>query len=309
MFSAIRFLPLPLVLVGLASGVQAQHTLSGTVEDNQGVAVPFAVVELPGRQLGVQADQQGHFTFALPTGLTIHDSLAVSALGYARRQMPVPTAATVRLQLQALAVALGEVRVRPGTPQWVGFVGEPKGSGYGQSGLSKEQNTGWQVARLCQPVTEGYLTAVRFFVKPSIHGGKTSVQAPFRVRVYAPDGPNGGPGTDLLTTTVLASAPHKGWLTVDVSRYGIRFPSQGLYIAMEWVYTSDEFLFPYTYTTPNSKEKKQGTAYGQSLAASLLLQSQTWYYTIERGWLKFQSRDPSGQQLIGDAAIQAQYVP
>ncbi|SES70837.1 carboxypeptidase-like regulatory domain-containing protein [Hymenobacter actinosclerus] len=299
------------LLTALAHPLHAQRTLTGTVQDPQGAAVPFAVLELPTHKLGVQADDEGRFSLPLPAGLAPTDSLTVSALGYERRRVLVPVGATVALQLAALPVSLNEVVVRPGAAEWVGFESEPKDFGYGQNGLSKEKNTGWQIARLCQPTTNGYLVAARFFVKPGIHCGKTGVRAPFRVRVYAADGPNGSPGTDLLFTTVLAAAPQKGWVTVDLNRYGIEFPQRGVYVAMEWVYTSDEFLCSYTYTTPDSRQKKEGFSYGQSLAAQWVpeAQARTWYYTIKYGWRKFDSRDPTGQQRVGDAAIQARFQP
>ncbi|MBT9392097.1 carboxypeptidase-like regulatory domain-containing protein [Hymenobacter sp. NST-14] len=303
-----------LALAGLAilavAPIHAQHTLTGTVQDERGAVVPFAVVELPAQKLGVQADDEGRFSFPLPAGLTSTDSLAVSALGYQRRRVAVPTGAAVSLRLAALPVSLNEVVVRPGVAEWVGFNGEPKNFGYSQNGLSKDKNTGWQITRLCQPATDGYLTAVRFFVKPN-HCSKTGLRAPFRVRVYAADGPSGGPGTDLLLSSVLAAATRKGWVTVDLSRYGIDFPQQGVYVAMEWVYTSDEYLCSYTYTASDSRQKKTGFSYGQALAGQLVTAAttQTWYYTVENGWRKFGGRASSGQQPVGDAGIQAQFQP
>ncbi|RFP64835.1 carboxypeptidase regulatory-like domain-containing protein [Hymenobacter lapidiphilus] len=298
------------LLVALAHPLYAQRILTGTVQDVQGAAVPFAVLELPTQKLGVQADNEGRFSFPLPAGLTPTDSLSVSALGYERRRVPVPAGATAALRLAALPVSLNEVVVRPGVAMWVGFAGELKDTGFGQSGLSKENNTGWQIARFCQPPTDGYLTAVRFFVKPG-RCSKTSVRTPFRVRVYAADGPNGSPGTDLLSVSVLTAALNKGWVSMDLSRYGILFPRQGVYVAMEWVHTSDEFLCSYTTTDFNSKQKKQDFSYGQSLMAAHVPETaaQTWYYTIKYGWLKFTSRDPTGQRMVGDAAIQARFQP
>lgn len=300
-----------LLLMALAHPLRAQHTLTGTVQDARQAAVPFAVLELPAHKLGVQADGDGRFSLPLPAGLAPTDSLIVSALGYVRRRVPVPAGTTATLKLAALPVSLGEVVVRPGVAEWVGFGGELKNrGGFAQSGLSKEKNTGWQIARRCQPAADGYLTAVRFFVNPSHNCGKTGLRAPFRVRVYAPDGPDGSPGADLLTTSVLAAATASGWVTVDLGRYGIAFPQQGVYVAMEWVYTSDEFVCSYTYIPHDSRQKKTGLSYGQSLAAAPLpeAEAQTWYYTIAYGWRRF-GRRATGQQVVSDAAIQAQFRP
>ncbi|NVO32197.1 carboxypeptidase regulatory-like domain-containing protein [Hymenobacter lapidiphilus] len=297
-------------LVALAHPLKAQRTLTGTVQDSRGGAVPFAVLELPAQKIGVQADDEGRFSLPLPAALAPTDSLSVSALGYARQRVPVPAGVTATLRLAALPVSLNEVVVRPGIAEWVGLlVGPTKHGGYQQNRLSRESNSGWQIARLCQPPTDGHLTAVRFFVKSSIGCSKVSMRAPFRVRIYAADGPDGSHGTDLLTTSVLAAATERGWVTVNLDRYGIEFPQQGVYVAMEWVYTSDEFLCTHTYTNPDTRQKSEGFTYGQVIAAARLpaAKSQTWYYTIKYGWLKMQSRSIAGPATIDDAAIQAQF--
>ncbi|WBA41278.1 hypothetical protein [Hymenobacter canadensis] len=298
--------------MGFTQPLLAQRALTGTVHDAQGAAVPFAVVELPARHLGVQANQDGYFSLPLPTDLIPADSLVVSALGFQRRRL-IPATAAARLQLQALPVALTGVTVHAAAtpPQWLGPEEDTDRFGFSQNGLSLEKNTGWQIARYFQPTATGYLTGARFFVKADGAGNcdKSLLKTPFRVRVYTADGPNGGPGTDLLTTSVLASATKAGWVTVDLRPYNLAFPAQGVFVAMEWVYTSDQFLCSYQYTQLLTKDKKTGTRYGQSLGGRLTTQTQTWYYTIVYGWRKFQSRNQTGQLRIGDAAIQAQYMP
>lgn len=299
------------LLMAAAQPLYAQRTLAGTVQDERGAAVPFAVLELPAQKLGVQADDKGHFSLPLPATLAPTDSLSVSALGYARRRVPVPAGATATLQLAALPVPLHEVVVRPSVAEWVGFKGEPeRQGGYSQNLLSLNKNTGWQIARLCQSPTKGYLTAVRFFVNPGRNCGKTGMQAPFRVRVYAADGPDGSPGADLLTATVLAAAAGRGWVSVDLNRYGIEFPKQGVYVAMEWVYTSEAFLCSYTSYNPNSRQKEKHTNYGQALATALVSRgkAETWYHTVDYGWTNFTHRFASQSHIL-DAAIQARIQP
>ncbi|OWP64362.1 hypothetical protein CDA63_04840 [Hymenobacter amundsenii] len=299
------------LLAALMHPLYAQRTLTGIVQDPQGAAIPFAVVELPARKLGVQANDEGLFSFPLPAGLTPADSLTFSALGYERRRVAVPAEAAATLRLAALPVSLSEVVVRPGVAEWVGFKGVPKSrGGYRQTILLREKNTGWQIARRCQPTADGYLTAVRFFVNPSHDCGKTGLRAPFRVRVYAADGPGGSPGTDLLTTSVLAAATNRGWITVDMNRYTISFPQRGVYVAMEWLHTSDEFLCRSISYNPESHQKMEQVNYEQSLASALVptAEAHTWYHTIDYGWVSFNRRFAEQSQIL-DAAIQARSQP
>lgn len=39
------------------------------------------------------------------------------------------------------------------------------------------------------------------------------------------------------------------WFTVDISKYGVNFPSDGMYvmIMMEWVYSGAQFYYTYEY--------------------------------------------------------------
>ena len=269
------------LLTVLAHPLHAQRTLTGTVQDPQGAAVPFAVLELPTHKLGVQADDEGRFSLPLPAGLAPTDSLTVSALGYARQRVPVPAGTTATLQLAALPVSLNEVVVR-GTraaPVVLGTDLRFKSySGFSQSGLSPAKHTGWQIARFFAPVTSGQLTEVSFFVKRHATSGCRDIyRAPFRVRVYAADGPNHTPGADLLLTSVLAAATKPGWLTIDLRQYQLPVDSSGFYVAMEWVYTDSQYLCANDYTDAVTKQKKQSVSYGLSLGGEIAENTQSWY--------------------------------
>lgn len=155
--------------------------------------------------------------------------------------------------------------------------------------------------------------AVRFYVKPNSQCGKASAKAPFRVRLYAADGPDGAPGTDLLTTSVLTAAPGKGWHEVDLLRHQIQVPTAGFYVAMEWLYTDDAFGCTYTHHNPETKEKKSGYAYGQTLGGYLDLSPPvTWYLSGGYTWQQFGHHPTLQIQDKGqnrNAAIQAVIQP
>ncbi|SDY27124.1 carboxypeptidase-like regulatory domain-containing protein [Hymenobacter psychrophilus] len=289
------------LLVAAAQPLYAQRTLIGTVQDERGAAVPFAVLELPAQKLGVQADDEGRFSFPLPASLAPTDSLSVSALGYARRRVPVPAGATATLQLAALPVSLNEVVVR-GTraaPVVLGAEEVDEIRSYGQSGLSEEKNTGWQIAYLVDAPPAGYIEEVRFYVRKKERGKcSEGTQAPFRVRLYAPDSLTGVPGADILLISVLTAATKPGWHTVDVRRFNIKAPSQGFFVAMEWVYTDAKYLCVQATNRPSSKGKFI-TFYGQSLGCAPS-NGHTFNYRAGWGWQK---------STFGDAAIQAVIQP
>lgn len=188
--------------------------LTGVVVDAElGQPVPFAVVEMRAHHVGAQATAQGVFTLVLPAGLAASDSLRVTALGFATQLRAVPKEATCRLALRPLAVALPEAVVRPShaTPVTLGPTADGNKFGFGGGAvLSAERSSGWQVARKFTDGPAGNIRSVKFYLKPNPHCGKSSVKAPFRVRLYAADGPDGAPGTDLLTASVLTAATKTG---------------------------------------------------------------------------------------------------
>lgn len=303
------------LLVALAHPLKAQSTLTGTVQNAQGSPVPFAILELPAHKLGVQADNEGHFSLPLPTALATTDSLTVSALGYVRRHVPVPAGATATLQLVALPVSLNEVVVR-GTraaPVVLGLLsGNFKETGFGQSGLSPTKHTGWQVARFFAPPAPAQLTEVSFFIKKNASSRcSESYRAPFRVRVYAVNDTDQSPGTDLLLTSVLVAATKPGWLTVDLRKYQLQMPTTGFYVAMEWVYTDEQYLCVSNYIEPTTKQRKQHIAYGQHLGGQRNTNQQTWYLASGYPWQRTRvSQMPNGSSLPPvDASIRATVQP
>jgi len=302
-----------LLLIPSAVCAQAPGALTGMVQEaGTQAVVPFAVIEIPTRHLGVQADQEGHFSLPLPAALTLTDSLTISALGYHRRHVAVPNASPWQVELEPLPLMLGEVVVhsRPAKSITLGPTGRMTHfGGFSQTGLSAEKRTGWQVARLFETPTSGTLQAVRFYMR--LGQSKCSpqlVQAPFRVRIYANDGPANTPGTDLLTKSVVVTANKTGWMTVDLSHFALPVPASGFFVAMEWLYTDARFLCQYSVKLPGNK-KKFVSYYGQGLGGYLSADEKTTFY-LTAGYPWQPIRTFSGQiSEVGNAAIQAIIQP
>ncbi|OGX91055.1 hypothetical protein [Hymenobacter coccineus] len=169
------------------------------VEQRTGQPVPFATVELLRLQAGAQGNAAGAFRLVLPAASDPTDSLVVSALGYGPGRVAVPAAGPLRVQLVALPVALGAVVVRPGPVVVVGPIGRSHRLGYACSGPGASSR-GYQLARFFAPGAAGYLQQVAFLLGNGLIqtlgtpcDGKALSQAPFRVRLYAADGPGGAP--------------------------------------------------------------------------------------------------------------------
>lgn len=310
------FCALVLLLCGLPRLGWAQRSLMGTVvESGSSAAIPFAVVELPIWHVGTQADANGAFTLDLPAGLRPTDSLTISALGYRRSQVPVPASnpcvlplVPAALLLQAVVVhatRAAPIRLGPGDKQ------NYNQYGWASQGLTPEKSTGWQVARFFPAPPEGLITSVSFYIKKRrlANCSKKLLQAPFRVRIYAADGPGGRPGTDLLQQSVLSAAQKPGWHTVDLARFHLSTQAAGLYVAMEWLYTADTYLCQYQQETAGTSKTGTGTTYGQVLGGILGETGNTWFLTAGQPWRKPTLRVSAGQPIAADAAIRLLVQP
>ncbi|MDO7845195.1 carboxypeptidase-like regulatory domain-containing protein [Hymenobacter sp. M29] len=284
-----------LALLPMAARAQ-QAPLTGVVTDaTTAQPVPFAVVELLTQKAGVQADLQGRFSLELSAAPVATDSLTVSALGYSRRRVPVPGSGPVQLVLSAAPVALAEVQVRPApsTPVLLGATGSSHSLRFSSSGEAARRG-GHQIARFFPATAPGYFQSVGFYMDNGLVAAlgpcdhKLRNTAPFRVRLYAADGPDGAPGTDLLNSTLLTAATRKtGWHTVDLRARNLRLPATGFYVAMEWVFTDAKYLCEYEVTNKADKTKKTYIWYGQFLEGTEEQEPLAWSYTAGRGWHRF----------------------
>jgi hypothetical protein len=108
-------------------------------------------------------------------------------------------------------------------------------------------------------------------------------ETPFRVRVYDVDLKTGNPGNDLIHESIIIHGKHKGgWLTVDLSKYNLIAPSNGYFIAMEWINSGDSYYYQ-LYFQPAGKEI---TRYGQILSSSKTNKTpNTWLKFLGRDWI------------------------
>lgn len=104
-----KFLSLVTALVLCTMLVNAQvKTVTGTVTDDNGTAIPFATVKIQGTRAGVSADQDGKFTLKnVSPGAVV----VVSAQGHAEGSVTVGADNTVTVVLNRTSTTLNEVVV------------------------------------------------------------------------------------------------------------------------------------------------------------------------------------------------------
>ncbi len=229
------------------------------------VPVAFSTAEIKALKTGVYSDSIGKFSLAIPKK-NLMDSVEFFSLGYERKKYRINDLVKTSedlIELQPGIVKLKEVVVVPhkvkvikigitSKKPWRFQIANTFGGQYGHYIQNKDRRP-------------GFVNAVSFYLaKPGFPN------APFRIRIYGRDSKNDCPGNDLLNENVIVSnSKGAGWFTVDVSKYGIDFPTDGMYVMMEWVFSGDQYYYDIEQVIKSKDgkpdQKIQYHVYGQSL--------------------------------------------
>ncbi|MGV3557586.1 carboxypeptidase-like regulatory domain-containing protein [Larkinella arboricola] len=258
-----------------SSYVLAQTTINGRVLiQTTEQPVSYALISEPQHRFGTYADAQGRFTARIPQQV---DTLLISCVGFESLLIPLTslTDSTV-FRLQPKSNVLTEVIVRGRKPRLT-TVGATRKWAPIVWGNCSGRNI--EFALYVRNVNEirGYLHRVSYLIA---RGGIPT--APFRVRVYA--NTEGEPGEDLLPQSVVIAARRGNiWCEVDLSRFQIRFPKEGLFIAMEWLPTDEaRYRFSTSFKMPDG-QKNERECFGQYLAFNRELRPVTYWERINGG--------------------------
>jgi hypothetical protein len=260
-----------------ALGFAQDNKVSGRVVDAKSKEpIPFASIAIgTGEdQIGALTNEYGFFQLALG-GKPNQDSLIVMALGYFRKSVAIKKGTTMTdliIEVPKRVVELANVNVTGGKVKdlTLGSRNNTPGEGMIQ-GMPGQQYAFYVKNEKGKKL--GNIRSASFYI-----GENGFPREPFRVRIYKADGNYNSPNTDLLTENVVVSAPGGGqWYTVDLTPYNIEAPSEGFYVAMEWIVSGDKF-----YTT-NFMDTY--TPYGQIMRPTFeFKESRTWSYSLGKGW-------------------------
>lgn len=92
--------------------------------------------------------------------------------------------------------------------------------------------------------TKGIITSIEYVLNDELHG----IEMPFRVGMYTKNKNNPFPDHTLITDTIIVHNPErKTHLSIDVSKYNLRLPEDGIMVALETLpptyYGKDSVLY------------------------------------------------------------------
>ena len=94
-----------LLMMTIASGLCAQNTVTGTVNDESGTALPGVSILVKGTTNGTTTDNDGRFSL----GVSPDAVLVVSFIGYASQEIVVGNRTNINIALQPDIESLQEV--------------------------------------------------------------------------------------------------------------------------------------------------------------------------------------------------------
>ncbi len=250
--------------------IVAQHFIIGKVITNK-ASVPYALIIHNKTAFGVYANESGNFKLEIPEKC-IKDSVIVSCVGFETKKIAIAEIyekSFFEISLKEDTQELSTVIVRPKNTK-ITRLGSNKNITVPTIGVSCwKDSCSREIQKAIyfpKPTKEGnyYINKVAYYI-----GGVGVVTTPFRVRIYKYNDQKQQPDEDLLGTSLVVSATDKGWFEVDLQKYNLIMPENGVVVAMEWLLTNEQkyFYMPPFYGKKYKKkmEQENRTHFGQTI--------------------------------------------
>ena len=222
------------------------------VDKSSGKGVAYVNIWVENENIGTTSDVNGNFTI---NEKLIGKYLILSAVGYEKERIEIGSN-NLKVELKQKVYEIEELVVNPQANSEkvvLGTFDEKEINHYFAC-----DNNPWLVAKLIkfeeQFETAPFINKLTLFTKSEI---KSCV---FGLRFLSVDS-TGAPGKEILNELVLVKAKKgKQKLKVDLSKYYIEVPENGLFIAVEWLIIKKN-EWKYEIKMPNSNEIRSGVSY------------------------------------------------
>lgn len=223
----VIFLIISTVMISELRAQNIQRVIKGEIRSSTGEPISYATIAV--NQTLSLSDSRGLFSLNLKSASS-QDTVFFSCVGFESVKLVVSTVeANPMITLKQRSLVLNEVFISAKGRFQTAQLGNT-GSNFFNKFLSRVND---QYALFIENAGghSGVIRSVSYFVKEPPGG---SHDGAFRVRIYGVNKVNGGPDQDLLFDNLIVHAKKKNaWFNVDVSRYQIKMPQDGVFIAME----------------------------------------------------------------------------
>jgi hypothetical protein len=282
-------------------------TIKGFINDyEKGTPVSFANIAIVESGKGTTSNNDGYFELEIDS-VNISQTLNISCLSYENKRISIADLKINninKIKLRSVSYSLPEIVIN------------------NKSENSRKKSI--ELNKLKRSKINGLLTCdnlpkifARYFncknscfdykiseLKIGFQEHQIKGKSKVRIRILTRGELNNGPGKDILQENLIVYVK-KGINKIDVSKYDIHMPQEGIFIAVEWLII-EENEFEWDYIDTNEK-KCTDILYGPILGANYRQKSQTWLYWAGE-WKKHDREVPSVHRKIKpgshfDAAI------
>lgn len=265
--------------------LQGRICISGTHDP-----VSYAGIELKYLRRGTVADHDGNFRFEVDEK-NLGDTLRISSLNFnplniSSRSLSDKGSHIFFLTQKIYSIPTVEVK---GTEGKFAVIGNHKWIPGGSLYIDTHgQQTALYIDN--EDHLAGRIVRVSYYLSR-----KGNTNTPFRIRIYDYDSITGKPGTDMLPEIVVVKpAKGKGWFRVNVSKYNMKIPRLGFFVALEGVFPDDyDFFYEESNYKKNVNDEQEDgdfsdeeLSYGQRIGYTHGNTNHTWHYAIDRTWFQ-----------------------
>ncbi len=251
--------------------------IKGVVKDSiSGEPIPYVNIWVDGETTGTTSEENGSFSLDIKE----EKVLVFSALGYESKKS---SSKTEIILLKPKVFELKEVVISSAIKNKT-----IKVNGFKKREISVYYGAGTQptiIAKKIEPSEQinkhPFLKEINFLSLSDIDKAKIIL------RFYEVD-PEGKPGIDFLDTNIVIEIKKgKKNNRINLEKYKIRIPEDGLFIAFEWMII-EENKYTYTYTLEEENNKisyKDGISYQPVIGTIPAENQSSWQYAIGK-WFK-----------------------
>lgn len=276
------------IILFLTMSLYGQTTLKGIIADAETKApLPYATVVVIKSQTGTIANKDGAFEITIAEDKIPIDTLELSHLGYNKTKVSVSDFVKNRN---------GQIALKVNPTVLTDVVVVPKKYRLESVGIFAKKPQGFHVTNVFNHKQgnyienkngkQGWIKSVSYYIYPLGHP-----ETPFRVRIMSVNNKKGCPDNDLLNENVIVVAKGPGWIKVDMEKYNIVFPKEGVFVVMEWINSGDQYFYKHSRTRKNDKgvtETFMESYYGQVIGTVLKQPKMvTWGLSLGGEWIPY----------------------
>jgi len=198
-------------------------------------AISFANLEIFCKKTGCAADENGKYSLDV-SKLNIQDTVSVSALGYNTQNIIISELQQKKeIKLSKAIYKLNEVSVSASV-KYVNKGNYLKKTNF-SSYFYQAGDQIWCFIPASETNKEVLCSVFVYINEIKTKHNLGNINRPFRVRLYEVDTTfkEKKKGRDLILDNLIANSEKKGWYEIDVSKYNLVMPKNGVFAAIEMI--------------------------------------------------------------------------